>query len=438
MHRNASHGIWAAFALASTAAIAACSGGGQSAVPGISTYQAPLQAVPLAQSTPPVTAPVNIKYPYTNTWITTTWSGPSAQPSSQPGSDDGQTVVKFKIDKKTGIYDVPEIIRSKTGYTEVFNSAIGFLPYRHGIAQIILSDNFSYVQGALTQTGTDTYPNGQNSIDFPLKTNRSWSAAAAHYSYFNVAYNAGKASFIQNVTTNEQANGEYTNQVSFSSTQGHHNQDNSASTSDVNLKAASNYKISERAAGYNLLTQTFSLPAIRTIVVKNSGKKPLPIDPGKVYVPEWYGKGALPDPLYADNWRVAGPATIPKDCGKRAGESSTNVVEQSYTLDPVQGIYNSYTANYYLTTLAPDQYWFACIVEDYTNTTYANAWFMSAGNWGGPSSQQVGKEILIAASAKPPAKDVQKLPKLHVFSFLAPAAIAARVIALGLHGPPAH
>ncbi|MBV8372877.1 MAG: hypothetical protein JOY69_06425 [Candidatus Eremiobacteraeota bacterium] len=436
MHRTSSQLLWVSIALASAAGIAACSGGAQRALPGTTAYQNVGTLSPFAESTPPVTAPVKIPYPYTNTWVTKTWSGPSAKPSSQPGSDDGLITVKFKIDKKTGIYDVPESIDSKTGYNELLNSAIGFLPYKGGIAQIILSDNFSYVAGPLTQTGTDTYPNGQNSIDFPLTKGRRWSAAAAHISYFNVAL-SGKGAFVQNVSTNEQADGNYTNQTSFSHTKGQQNQDNYASTSSVFLNKTSVYKISERAAGFNLLKQTFSTPLEGSIVVRSSGKKPLPVKPGTVDVPNWYPSDV--HTLYADNWQVAGAAKMPKDCGKRTGESSTEVVEKSHTLDPVQGFYNTYTAYYYLTSLATGQYWFACIVQDYTNTTYANGWIFSAGDWGGqtPASQQVGKEILIASGAKPDVKDLRKLPKLRIFAFVAPAALTARVASLGLHGNPA-
>jgi len=81
-------------------------------------------------------------------------------------------------------------------------------------------------------------------------------------------------------------------------------------------------------------------------------------------------------------------------------------VEDFANLDPVQGFYNTYTANYFLARLAKGQYWFACIVEAYKNRTYANGWAMSAGNWGGLSSEQVGTEILIASGVKSPSDAV--------------------------------
>jgi hypothetical protein len=431
MPRTSSNLVGASIALALVTGIAACSGGSQRTLPTVfPNGGSPIGGSPLATPTPPVTAPVTIPYPYTNRWVTKTWTGATAQPTIQPGSDSGTITVKFKLDKKPGVYDVPETIKSKSGYTELLNSAVGFLPYKNGIAQIILSDNFTYVQGPLTQTGMDTYPSGQNSIDFPLTTGNRWSAAAAHYSYYNVAL-TGKGAFAQNVTTNEAANGDYTGQTSFSSTKGRQNQDNYASTTDASSSRPSLYTLSERAAGYNLLTQTFFLPDENIIFVRSSGKPPLPIKRGTVQVSDWYPHQVLPKALYADDWRVAGPATMPGDCGKRAGEKSTEVVEKSYTLDPVQGLYNTYTADYYLTSLASGQYWFACIVQDYTNTTYANAWIMNAGNWGRPSSQQIGKEILIAKGAF--AGDAS-MHNLRAFAFTAPVALRGRLAHLGLPG----
>ena len=140
------------------AGTAACGGSQQAAGGALPGGATPSIAHPMAAATPPVTAPVTIPYPYTNTWKTTTWSGPSAKPKTKPGSESGKIVVKFTVDKKTGVYFVPETIDSNAGYTEVLNSAITFPPYKKGTAQIILSDNFSYVQGPYTETGLDTYP----------------------------------------------------------------------------------------------------------------------------------------------------------------------------------------------------------------------------------------------------------------------------------------
>jgi hypothetical protein len=91
---------------------------------------------------------------------------------------------------------------------------------------------------------------------------------------------------------------------------------------------------------------------------------------------------------------------MPSSCGARSGQASTQVVERFANLDPVQGFNNTYRADYYLAKLAKGQYWFACIVEQYTNKTYANGWAMSAGEWGKLSYRQVGTEILIASGAK--------------------------------------
>ncbi|MBV8725746.1 MAG: hypothetical protein JO078_00780 [Candidatus Eremiobacteraeota bacterium] len=385
--------------------VAACSGhAGYAPLP--SAPQAPAQNGPLpaATATPPVTAPVLIAYPYTNSWTTRTWAGPTATPMVTNGSDAGRITVKFRIDKKTGVYDVVERVKSRTaGSLEVLNSAIAFARHRGGIAQIILSDNFTFTAGTLTETGMDTYPNGQNSIDFPMYTGRRWSAAAAHTSYVNIQ-EAGSNPFAQNTSFTEAADGTYHGQTSFSSVKGRHNQDNYASTTRVVLDGPSIYRLSERAAGYNRLTQLFELPKGDFIDVRSLGREPLPFKRGTVKVPDWYpGGGPLPKTLYADDFRVAGPARMPSDCRARRGESSTKVVETFANLDPVQGFYNTYTANYYLTQLAQNQYWFACIVETYTNDTYANGWAMSGGNWGGLTSEQVGTEVLIATKVTTPS-----------------------------------
>jgi hypothetical protein len=392
------------------AAVAACSGSqttGTGAVPGFAPP--PGRFAPQASPTPPVSAPVKIPYPYTNTWTTTTLAGPTAKPVSTKGRDDGTTTVKFALDRKTGTYDVLEIIKSRTGYTEVLNSAIGFLDHDGGIAQIILSDNYSYIDGPFVETGMDTYPSGENSFDFPLLSGRRWSAAAAHSSYVN-QHESGSNAFSENTSYTEAADGTYKSQTSFSELNGQKNQDNYASTTSVALKDASVYTLSERAAGYNKLTQTFELPAAQHIAVVSSGKKPLPFKPGKVEVPDWYpGDGPLPSTLYSDDYRVVGAAMAPATCGKWAGKSSTEVVEQFANLDPVQGFYDTYRAEYYLNKLAHGQYWFSCIIEKYINDTYANDWAMSAGDWGKLSSEQIGTEILIARGAE---RDAQMLPQV--------------------------
>lgn len=383
--------------------VAACRGH-NATVPGTlpSLEQAPLPnaALPQVTPTPPVTAPVNIPYPYTNNWTTRTWTGPTAPPVTQKGSDSGVITVKFRIDKSTGVYDVLELIKSNSGSRELLNSAIGFEPYHGGIAQIILSDNFTFKAGALRETGLDTYPSGQNSFDFPLTKDRRWSAAARHTSSVNIRQ-FGSNAFAENTAYTEAAAGSYAGQTSFSSTKGSQNQDNYASTTRVKLDDASVYTLSERAAGYNKLTQLFELPHEGFIAVRSLGKEPLPFKRGTVKVPDWYpGDGPLPNALYADNFRVVGHASMPSSCGTRAGQSSTEVIEEFANLDPVQGFYDTYKSWYYLAQLAKGQYWFACIVEKYTNDTYANGWAMSAGNWGGLSSEQIGTEILIASGAK--------------------------------------
>jgi hypothetical protein len=90
----------------------------------------------------------------------------------------------------------------------------------------------------------------------------------------------------------------------------------------------------------------------------------------------------------------------PSSCKSRAGVSATEVVEHFANLDPVQGFYDTYTATYYLTTLAKGQFWFSCIIESYTDDTYANGWVMSAGKWGGFTQHETGTETLIAATVK--------------------------------------
>ncbi|MBV9233600.1 MAG: hypothetical protein JO030_06110 [Candidatus Eremiobacteraeota bacterium] len=386
--------------------VAACAGHAGTPLP--DAPQAPAVNGPVAAvtATPPVTAPVLIVYPYTNRWTTQTWSGPTATPSTSPGSDSGRITVNFKIDKKTGIYHVIERIKSKSGSLEDLNSAIAFARHRGGIAQIILSDNYTFTAGTLTQTGMDTYPNGQNSVDFPLTAGRHWSAAAAHISYVNIQQ-GGSNPFAQNTSITEARDGTYHGQTSFSSLKGGKNQDNYASTTRVLLDRASVYRLSERAAGYNRLTQVFELPEGHVIDVRSLGRPPLPVKRGTVKVPDWYpGDGPLPETLYSDDFRVAGPAKMPSDCGQRQGQASTKVVERFANLDPVQGFYNTYTADYYLAQLAQNQYWFACIVEPYENDTYANGWAMSAGDWGGLTSRQIGKQILIATKVKSGAPNV--------------------------------
>jgi hypothetical protein len=368
------------------------------------TYGGPLPGVgqpasrvaPMAKSTPPVTAPVTIPYPYTNNWVTKTWSGPSSRGVSTSGSDTGVITVKFALNEKTGIYDVLERIDSKSGYLEKLDSAIGFLRHRGGIAQIILSDDYTFVEGPFSETGMDTYPNGQNSFDFPLNGGRHWNAAAAHTSSVSESQ-TGKGSFAEIVATKEAADGTYRAQTSFSSLGHKKIEDNYASTSDVAVNKASVYTLSERAAGYHKLTQVFELPHAGHIDVRSEGHNPLPFKRGTVRVPDWYPQsGELPRALYSDRFTVVGAATMPVFCGPRQGEASTEVLEKFANVDPVQGFYNTYVAEYYLATLAPGQYWFACIVENYRNETYANGWVMSAGSWGGLTSRQIGTEILIA------------------------------------------
>lgn len=403
------HTLGALVTVALLAGVAACSGGqstGTGALPG---FAPPGHLAPQAPPTPPVTAPVTIPYPYTNAWTTTTWSGPTSKPAMSKGHDDGTTTVQFALDRKTHTYDVIETIDSRTGYTEVLNSAIGFLDHAGGIAQIILSDNYSYVAGNFIETGMDTYPSGENSFDFPLQPGRSWSAAAAHVSYVN-QHQSGPNAFAEDTAYTEAADGTYNGQTSFSELKGKNNQDNYASTTRVSLKDPSVYTLSERAGGYNKLTQTFELPENGQIEVVSSGKKPLPFKPGNVEVPDWYpGHGPLPSALYSDNFNVVGMAKASASCGKWAGKASTEVIEQFANLDPVQGFYNTYRAIYYLNKLAKGQYWFSCIIERYVNATYANDWAMSAGEWGGLSSRQVGTEILIARGAE---RDAQMLPQV--------------------------
>lgn len=384
--------------------IVACSGrtgSGAALPPGAQT---PLrQPAPEPSITPPVTAPVTIVYPYTNTWRTKTWAGPTSRPSSAPGSDDGVTTVKFALDKKLGIYNVLERIKSKTGYVENLHSAIGFLPHGGGIAQIILSDDYTFVQGPFSETGTDTYPNGQNSFDFPLTKGNRWSAAAGHTSYVDEAL-SGKGAFEENDAYTEAADGTYSGQISFAGLGRSKIQDNYASTTSVSLGSASRYTLSERAEGYNKLTQLFESPSGGVIDVRSEGREPLPFKRGTVKVPDWYpGNGALPKRLYSDRFSVAGSATMPAECGKRKGERSIAVIERFADLDPVQGFYDTYETSYFLRSLAKGQFWFACIVEAYRNATYANGWAMSVGNWGKLSSEQIGTEILIASDTKKPS-----------------------------------
>jgi hypothetical protein len=417
-------------AAVSLLAAAACGGSQQAGTGAIPGGAMPMAARPFAAATPPVTAPVTIPYPFTNTWKTTTWSGPTAKPKTKPGSESGKIVVKFTVDKKTGVYFVPETIASDAGYNEVLNSAITFPQYKKGTAQIILSDNFSYVQGPYTETGLDTYPQTQNSFDFPLNTGRRWSAAAAHVSSDNQTQ-TGSGAFQEIDSSNVAASGYYTGQTSFSSTNGSANQDNYASTTSVSQSNPAAFTLSETAAGFNTLTQTFNLPAGNKIDVVSSGKKPVPFKTGKVRVPNWYPAGSLPPALYADDYKVTGPATMPSQCGKKwNGQPSTAVTETFSSLDPVQGTNDTNATTYYMTTISPGQYWFACIVENYTNDTYANGWAMGSGNWGGLTSQQVGTEILIASGAKPAAADLRSISALHVLAIVSPVAARERMMGL--------
>ena len=412
------------------AGAAACGGSQQAGGGAIPNGAMPMSARPLAAATPPVTAPVTIPYPFTNTWKTTTWSSAGAKPKTKPGSESGRIVVKFALDKKTGVYFVPETVESNAGYKEILNSAITFPQYKKGTAQIILSDNFSYVAGPYTETGLDTYPQSQNSFDFPLNTGRKWSAAAAHVSSDNQTQ-TGSQAFQEIDSSNVAANGEYTGQTSFSSTNGSANQDNYASTTSASLSNPSAFTLSETAAGFNTLTQTFGIPSGNSIDVVSSGKKPVPFKTGKVRVSNWYPNGSLPTALYADDYKVTGTATMPSTCGSKwSGLQSTAVVETFSNLDPVQGTLDTDSTTYYLTTLATGQYWFACIVENYTNDTYANGWVMSSGNWGGLTSQQIGTEILIASGAKPPAADLRGISALHVLAIVSPVAARDRLMGL--------
>ena len=179
------------------------------------------------------------------------------------------------------------------------------------------------------------------------------------------------------------------------------------------------------------MTQTFGLPSGASIDVVSSGKKPVPFKTGKVRVPNWYPNGSLPAALYSDDYKVTGTATMPSDCGNKwSGQSSTAVTENFSDLDPVQGTLDTDSTTYYLTSLATGQYWFACIVENYTNATYANGWVMGSGNWGGLSSQQVGTEILIASGAKPAESDLKSISALHVLAIVSPIAARERMTGL--------
>jgi hypothetical protein len=415
------------------AGVAACGGqhGGPSALP-----EAGSPAGPMAAATPPVTAPVTIPYPYTNVSTTTTWKSATAAPKKTSNTETGKIVVQFALDSKTGVYLVPETIKSDAGYTEVLNSAITFPALKKGTAQIILSDNYTYVQKPLTETGLDTYPQTQNSFDFPLTKGRRWSAAAAHVSSDNVAQ-TGSGAVSEIDASNVAANGEYTGQTSFSSTNGSANQDNYASTTSVSATDPSVFTLAEPAAGFNMLTQTFGVPAAKKpIVVSSKGKKPIPFKSGNVRVPNWYPGGTLPKALYSDDYVVTGPISMPSQCGKKwNGKPSTAVTETYYDLDPVEGEYDVNTTAYYLTTLATGQYWFACIVEAYTNTTYANGWVSAAGNWGTPSSQTTGTEILLATGATPTAHDLAGIRGLHVLSLVPPVASRQRLMHLGARRP---
>jgi hypothetical protein len=169
----------------------------------------------------------------------------------------------------------------------------------------------------------------------------------------------------------------------------------------VSIKNASVYTLSERAAGYNKLTQIFELPSGGEIDVRSEGHEPLPFKRGTVKVPDWYpGNGSLPNALYSDRFEVIGSMKMPAECGNRSGEPSVAVSERFANLDPVQGFYDTYDASYFLASLAKGQYWFGCIIERYKNDTYANGWAMSAGNWGKLTSEQVGTETLIASKVK--------------------------------------
>ena len=136
-------------------------------------------------------------------------------------------------------------------------------------------------------------------------------------------------------------------------------------------------------------------------------------------MPDWYPEsGHLPSTLYSDDFNVVGPATMPGSCRTHQGEASTEVVERFANLDPVQGFYNTYVTEYYLASLGQGQYWFACIVENYRNETFANGWAMSAGRWGGLSSRQVGTEILIATKLRyTSARDVTGMAALPALTF---------------------
>jgi len=398
--------------------LSACAGTHGGSLPGIDAASA---ARPLAAATPPVTAPVTIPYPYTNVSTTTTYKSASAKGVSKTTHETGTTTVQFLLDKKTGVYLVPETIKSSLGYTEVLDSAIAFPQYNGGTAQIILSDNYTYTQGTYTETGLDTYPQGQNSFDFPLTKGLRWSAAAAHVSSDNQTV-TGSGAFSQNDASNVTADGQYTAQTSFSSTGGS-NQDNYASTTSVSLSAASVYTLSEPAAGYNTLTQTFKMPASagKSIPVTSSGKKPIPYAAGTVNVPNWYPNGKLPRALYADNYLVPGTAAMPSTCGKTwSGKTASVVLENNIDVDPVQGFNNTSRTTYYLTSLAKGQFWFACIITNYTDATYANGWVNGAGAWGKPSSVTTGVETLIATGAKPSLQSSASIPALHTLAFITP------------------
>ncbi len=61
-----------------------------------------------------------------------------------------------------------ERIKSKSGYVENLDSAIAFAPYHgsSGIAQIILSDDYTFVEGSFNETGWTRIPRVKTPLTF--------------------------------------------------------------------------------------------------------------------------------------------------------------------------------------------------------------------------------------------------------------------------------
>ncbi|HTU80867.1 MAG TPA: hypothetical protein VMF61_01980 [Candidatus Acidoferrales bacterium] len=369
--------------------------------------------------------PVSVRYDFSERYELELWTGPTAHPIDAYGGNAGSVEVAFAKDARANRYDVREQIRQVNG-NESWRGTVSFANAGGAVAQVLESDESTTVAAHRRQTALDTFPSGRIVFEYPPSYGLKWDAAARDLSSYAIVQTQPGA-FAQTGSADSAPDGTYTSQTNYSSTRGAANRDDYAATTAVSLFGPSVFRLSERAAGFNPLTQTFALPAGGAIAVTSSGKPPLPVRPGRIRIKSWYplGGGAFPRPLYRDRFRVRGKIAIPAFCGRRKGETATRVDETSYDVDPVQGTVSVYAAVYLLTPLGSDRYLIACVAENYTDGTYANGRALGGGSWGRMTRLQTGTAVAVAHDVESSDGALRAIAPLRVLEVVPP--VAARL-----------